>query len=51
MNKDTEIAIRAFLNYSFTPIGHRYELLTDRERELVTPKEFAALVEWLKGAA
>jgi hypothetical protein len=51
MNKDTERAIRAFLNYSFDPIDHCYENLTDRERELVTPLEFLALVEWLKGAA
>lgn len=36
------------LNYSFQPIGYEYRNLTENEKALVTEKEFADLVDWLR---
>lgn len=46
--RSTGDVARAFLAYSFKDIGFKYSDLTDTEKALCTPQEWAKLVAWVK---
>ena len=44
----TMTALKRLLDYSWKDIRFRYEDLTERERELVTPEQFDELIYWVQ---